>query len=61
MLVLPATVSDDRGGFSYTLGATLVLSTNRKAANLLSISSLKRQIMFNPKKLGIYNEKVLFG
>ena len=45
----------------YTFGAVLVLSENRKAANLLSISSLKRQIMFITKKRGMYNEMVTNG
>jgi len=38
------------GAFFYTFGAVLFQSEKEKAANLLSYSSLMRQIMFNPKK-----------
>jgi hypothetical protein len=49
------------GAFSYTFDAVLLLTEKRKAANLLSYSSLKRQIMFNPKKLREGNGMVTKG
>jgi hypothetical protein len=41
--------------------ACLLRPKKEKAANLLSPSSLKRQIMFNPKKPPMGNEMVTNG
>jgi hypothetical protein len=47
--------------FSYTFGAIVLLMKKGVTDNTLSVSVLSATIMFNPKKLGIYNEMVLFG
>jgi hypothetical protein len=49
------------GAFLYTFDAVLLLKEKRKAANLLSYSSLYGTIMFNPKKLWEGNGMVTNG
>jgi len=46
------------GAFFIGFGAVLLLTDKRKTANPLSISGLSGLIMFNPKKRGIFNERV---